>query len=57
MTKTATNRLPRGCKLFSLMGEYYVVDAKGCPFACSPSKEQAIANARAGIRPDGKVRL
>lgn len=57
MTKTTTSRLPRGCKLFSLMGEYYVVDAKGSPFACSPSKEQAIANARAGIRPHGKVRM
>jgi hypothetical protein len=51
------SKLPRGYKLFKLMGEYYVVDSQGVPYACSPDKGQAIRNAVLGVRPCTQVPL
>ena len=51
------NELPKGYKLKSLMGQYYVVDDRGLPFKCASTKELAIKYALQGRRPDGKVSL
>ena len=49
--------LPKGFKLFRLMGEYYVVDAKGGSFRCSPNKKTAIRYALQGVRPSSNIKF
>ena len=50
-------KVPAGCKLYRLMGQYYVVDKDGILYSCADTKEQAIRNAINGVRPHGKVRF